>query len=402
MADDDTVATAPDTTQQQQQQQQSTSASDGEDATSTEQAQKQTKADRPRQEHERSAQAPDQERSDSDEGASTSAAIDADSSGATSTANDRAADSAAAAADVQETNEAATDANDAAADASADALVKHTSVSSEAADEPVKQQPQADGSDDQKRELHQDATASASDEPDATQDQAQDTTQSRPTDAKAAPVTSPRVPVTSSRAPNGAHPMYPSFPVAGMLSQAAPVGSESGGSGTNSSAVSPSHQLQFPYASSNFIAPVPTPIRPLSGDPRASGDSVSQNGASPASSTSSASVSTARPVPAARMFSYPATSLSFYNAAPDNPAMVGPGTSSSSNSTADPAFENAWDASATGADDDATPSNNAANASSSGSAPGHHETQWHTPPGGHAASDVSRDSQSSQVRTAHD
>jgi SNF2 family DNA or RNA helicase len=48
---------------------------------------------------------------------------------------------------------------------------------------------------------------------------------------------------------------------------------------------SPSHSMQFPYTSSNFVAPLPTPIRPLAGDPRMAptegGDVISPSGATP-------------------------------------------------------------------------------------------------------------------------
>lgn len=138
--------------------------------------------------------------------------------------------------------------------------------------------------------------------------------------------------------PSGAHPMYPSFPVTGMAGTGA--------------AVSPSHPLQFPYASSNFVAPMPTPIRPLHGDPRATTQqqvaAVNGGGGSDdanpdteaAAANSPEGTSIPYPVPASRMFHHQTNSPSFYNTAQDGPP-VGP-------SAVDPNFQKPWDGSVDG------------------------------------------------------
>lgn len=157
--------------------------------------------------------------------------------------------------------------------------------------------------------------------------------------ANAATAHQPR-PLGANRTPSGAHPMYPSFPVTGMTGtgqQPQPV-------------VSPNHQLQFPYASSNFVAPMPTPIRPLHGDPRAitqqqqqvavSGAADDANPDSETAASSSEGTSLPYPVPASRMFHHQTNSPSFYNTAQDGPP-VGP-------SAVDPNFQKPWDGSANG------------------------------------------------------
>lgn len=145
-------------------------------------------------------------------------------------------------------------------------------------------------------------------------------------------------PLGANRTPSGAHPMYPSFPVTGMA-----------GTGQQpQTVVSPSHQLQFPYASSNFVAPIPTPIRPLHGDPRAitqqqvavNGVSDDANSENEPAASSSEGTSIPYPVPASRMFHHQTNSPSFYNTAQDGPA-VGP-------SAVDPNFQKPWDGSANG------------------------------------------------------
>ncbi|KAE9345020.1 Chromodomain-helicase-DNA-binding protein 7 [Phytophthora fragariae] len=99
-------------------------------------------------------------------------------------------------------------------------------------------------------------------------------------------------------------------------------------------------QMQFPFAPSNFLAPSPTPIRPLDGDPRMkqqpqeAGDSTanagtptSANGAA-SSSGSDAGVSTnagasSNPVSQSQMFYHQTNAPSFYTTPQDGPP-VGP------------------------------------------------------------------------------
>lgn len=148
---------------------------------------------------------------------------------------------------------------------------------------------------------------------------------------------------TASRTPNGVHPMYPSFPVSGMGGNAQQQQQQG--------IVSPSHQLQFPYASSNFVAPAPTPIRPIHGDPRATAHNMAAQGDSGSSSDNVEALNRAPalshsegsmpyPVPASRMFHHQTNSPSFYNTAQDGPA-VGPGG-------VDANFQKAWNGSTNG------------------------------------------------------
>lgn len=150
----------------------------------------------------------------------------------------------------------------------------------------------------------------------------------------------------TSRAPNSAHPMFPSFPSAGS--------SVSMGAST-ATAASPRHRMQFPYASSNFVAPVPTPIRPLHGDPRAAVTSPSTG--------DSVSVSpVALSVPAARLFHQPTHSPSFYNTAHD--------TAPAAPTSDDAGFQDAWDSSAA--------HNSSRHSGSGGAVQGTTAPSWHS------------------------
>jgi hypothetical protein len=101
-------------------------------------------------------------------------------------------------------------------------------------------------------------------------------------------------------------------------------------------------QMQFPFAPSNFLAPSPTPIRPLHGDPRAmkqqpqDGDSMSTAGTPTSASGAQSSdtqnnanganndpASSSNPVSQAQMFHHQTNAPSFYTTPQDGPP-VGP------------------------------------------------------------------------------
>lgn len=113
--------------------------------------------------------------------------------------------------------------------------------------------------------------------------------------------------------------------------------------------------MQFPYAGSagGFVAPTPTPIRPLHGDPRAmppgmmrmQTDTSQGMTTNDAAADNSLNVQPQLPptsamgyaIPASRMFHHPSASPSFYNTTQDGPAPVGP-------TILDPSFEKQWEA----------------------------------------------------------
>ncbi|KAG4252303.1 hypothetical protein PC116_g17 [Phytophthora cactorum] len=91
-------------------------------------------------------------------------------------------------------------------------------------------------------------------------------------------------------------------------------------------------QMQFPFASSNFLAPSPTPIRPLDGDPRAMKQQQEGDSANDADTSTNASGNTqndaagannSNAVSQSQMFYHQTNAPSFYTTPQDGPP-VGP------------------------------------------------------------------------------
>ncbi|KAG6574650.1 Chromodomain-helicase-DNA-binding protein 7 [Phytophthora cinnamomi] len=96
-------------------------------------------------------------------------------------------------------------------------------------------------------------------------------------------------------------------------------------------------QMQFPFAPSNFLAPSPTPIRPLDGDPRMkqpqeagdatsnAGTPTSANGAAPSNAPDAGAnaAASSNPVSQSQMFYHQTNAPSFYTTPQDGPP-VGP------------------------------------------------------------------------------
>lgn len=112
--------------------------------------------------------------------------------------------------------------------------------------------------------------------------------------------------------------------------------------------------MQFPYAgAAGFVAPTPTPIRPLHGDPRAmppgmmrmqpntsqgmAADAVADNSLNALPQQPQPTSAMGFAIPASRMFHHPSASPSFYNTPQDGPASMGP-------TILDPSFEKQWEA----------------------------------------------------------
>lgn len=132
--------------------------------------------------------------------------------------------------------------------------------------------------------------------------------------------------------------------------------------------------MQFPYVgAAGFVAPTPTPIRPLHGDPRAMPPGMmrmqpntSQGMAIDAAADNSLNAQPPQPqptsamgyaIPASRMFHHPSASPSFYNTTQDGPASVGP-------TILDPSFEKQWEATRPAAAPSAQPDSSTAWSSS--------------------------------------